>query len=253
MKLRNLLAAALLAVTTVASASQPKVVAHRGYWRAPGSAQNSIASLVKADSIGCYGCELDVWLSTDGVLFVNHDDKFKGHVIQESSSAELNSIILDNGEKMPTLDEWLAKAKTLKTKIILELKEHATEAQETEAVTKIVDAVKRYGLEKRTEYISFSLFACKEFKRLAPRRTPVYYLNGELSPAELKELGFAGLDYHISVVKNHTDWIEAAHKLKLKVNIWTIDKPEDMQWLINNKVDFITTNEPVVLQNLLKK
>ena len=54
--------------------------------------------------------------------------------------------------------------------------------------------VKKMGLENRMEYITFSLHAMKEFIRLAPAGTPVYYLNGELSPKELKELGAAGLD-----------------------------------------------------------
>ena len=87
--------------------------------------------------------------------------------------------------------------------------------------------VKKMGLEDRMEYITFSLHAMKEFIRLAPAGTPVFYLNGELSPKELKDLGAAGL-------------------------VWTVDKAEDMKWLIDQKVDFITTNEPIVAQDMLK-
>lgn len=141
MRLRNYITTLFVAFAAVAAAAQTQVVAHRGYWRAPGSAQNSIASLCKADSIDCYGSELDVWLSTDGVLFVNHDAVFKGHNVEQSSSAELSAIILDNGEHMPTLDEYLAKAKTLKTRIVLELKAHQTKEKEAEAVAKIVEMV----------------------------------------------------------------------------------------------------------------
>ena len=83
--------------------------------------------------------------------------------------------------------------------------------------------------------------------------TPVYYLNGELSPKELKELGAAGLDYHMGVIKKHPEWIKEAHDLGLKVNVWTVDEAEEMKWLIEQKVDFITTNEPVVLLEELKK
>lgn len=39
----------------------------------------------------------------------------------------------------------------------------------------------------------------------------------------------------------------------MKVNCWTIDKPEDMKWLIEHNVDYITTNEPVLLQKQLNK
>ena len=109
------------------------------------------------------------------------------------------------------------------------------------------------GLENRMEYITFSLHAMKEFIRLAPAGTPVFYLNGELSPKELKDLGAAGLDYHMGVIKKHPEWIKEAHDLGLKVNVWTVDKAEDMKWLIDQKVDFITTNEPVSYTHLVAK
>ena len=43
-----------------------EVVAHRGYWKAEGSAQNSVASLKKAIEIGARGSECDVYITTDG-------------------------------------------------------------------------------------------------------------------------------------------------------------------------------------------
>lgn len=107
-------------------------------------------------------------------------------------------------------------------------------------------------LEERINYISFSLHAVQEFIRLAPQGTPVYYLNGDLSPEQLKEYRCAGPDYHISVFRKHPEWIDECHKLGMKVNCWTIDKTEDMKWLIDNKVDFITTNEPILVQEQLQ-
>ena len=53
--------------------AQPKVIAHRGYWNCDGSAQNSIASLGKAQKLGIYGSEFDVWMTSDGVPVVFHD------------------------------------------------------------------------------------------------------------------------------------------------------------------------------------
>ena len=111
--------------------------------------------------------------------------------------------------------------------------------------------VKELGLEDRMEYISFSLHAVKELIKQAPTGTPVYYLNGELSPKELKSIGAAGMDYHIDVIKEHPEWIEESHKLGLKVNVWTVNKVEDMQWFIDMGVDFITTNDPELLQMML--
>ena len=65
MNLRLLSFAFAVAGTLTMSAARPQVVAHRGYWNAPGSAQNSIRALVKADSIGADAVELDVWISAD--------------------------------------------------------------------------------------------------------------------------------------------------------------------------------------------
>lgn len=61
----------LLFSTTAVNAQQ--IIAHRGYWKTDGSAQNSITALMKADSISVYGSEVDVWLSSDGVPVANHD------------------------------------------------------------------------------------------------------------------------------------------------------------------------------------
>lgn len=248
-----LLPSFLLMTSMTVQAQEPQVIAHRGFWKTIGSAQNSITALVKADSIECYGSEFDVWLTANKQLVVNHDETFKGVTIQKATTKVCTAIELDNGEQLPTLEAYLQKAKSLKTKLILELKSHKTPEQETQAVINITNMIKEMGLEKRTEYISFSLHAVKEFIRLAPEGTPVYYLNGDLTPKELKEYGCAGPDYHLSVFKKHPEWIEECHKLDMKVNCWTIDKPEDMKWLIEHNVDFITTNEPVLLQKQLNK
>lgn len=53
-------------------------------------------------------------------------------------------------------------------------------------------------------------------------------------------------------MRRHPEWFDECHKLGLKVNVWTVNDPADMQWCIDHGADFITTNEPEVLQNLLK-
>ncbi len=253
MNLRKIiLSTSLLLVTCGAmQAQKTRVIAHRGFWKTDGSAQNSIASLVKADSIGCYGSEFDVWLTSDNQLVVNHDATFKGVNMQKSTAQECTAVILDNGEPLPTLKQYLETAKGLKTRLILELKAHKTPEQETRAVEGIVKMVKDMGLENRMEYITFSRHATKEFIRLAPQGTPVYYLEGDLTPKELKEWGCAGPDYHYSVFKKHPEWITECHNLGLKVNAWTVNDIKDMKWLIKHGVDFITTNEPILLEDVL--
>lgn len=254
MVFKNFILASALFLAAVGGiqAQSTQVIAHRGFWKTNGSAQNSIAALVKADSIGCYGSEFDVWLTADNQLMVNHDSTFKGVNMQNSTAQQCTAVILDNGEQLPTLRQYLEKAGQLKTRLILELKSHKTPERETRAVESIVKMVEEMGLENRMEYIAFSRHATKEFIRLAPKGTPVYYLEGDLSPKELKEWGCAGPDYHFSVFKKHPEWIKESHDLGMKVNAWTVNEAKDMKWLIGHGVDFITTNEPVELQEILQ-
>lgn len=256
MKLKELLFASALTLAACGATTQAQntqVIAHRGFWKTAGSAQNSIAALVKADSIYCYGSEFDVWLTADNQLVVNHDKVFKGVRMETSTAEECTSLILDNGEHLPTLQQYLDKGKQLSTRLILELKSHKTPEQETRAVEQIVKMVKDMALEERTEYITFSRHATREFIRLAPKGTPVYYLEGDATPKELKEWGCAGPDYHYTVFKKHPEWIKECHDLGMIVNAWTVNDAKDMEWLISQGVDFITTNEPVLLQEVLKK
>lgn len=255
MELRNLLftSALLFATCGTIQGQQTQAIAHRGFWKTAGSAQNSIAALVKADSIDCYGSEFDVWLTADHHLVVNHDAAFKGVTLQEAAVKACTALKLENGESLPTLQQYLDRAKTLKTRLILELKSHKTPQQESRAVAQIVKMVQASGLEERTEYISFSKHAVKEFIRRAPQGTPVYYLNGDLTPRELKEWGCAGPDYHLSVFKKHPEWIRECHELGMKVNAWTVNQAEDMKWLTEHGVDFITTNEPLLFKEIIKK
>lgn len=255
MKLKSIIITSALSLAALGNmqAQSTQVIAHRGFWKTDGSAQNSIAALVKADSIGCYGSEFDVWLTNDNQLVVNHDATFKGVNMQKSTAKECTAVKLDNGEQLPTLQQYLEKAKHLKTHLILELKAHKTPEQETRAVKDIVKMIKKMGLEDRTEYITFSRHATKEFIRLAPKGTPVFYLEGDLSPQELKEWRCAGPDYHYSVFQKHPEWIKECHDLGMKVNAWTVNDAKDMKWLIGQGVDFITTNEPVLLQEILQQ
>lgn len=241
----------MLALCAVCMSAAVQVVAHRGYWDAPGASQNSIRSLVKADSIHCEGSEFDVWITTDGQLFVNHDPSLNGVEIQKSTAAQVRNLRLKNGEKIPTLEQYLKAGKKLKTQFVCELKPHDSRSQEALAAEKIVKMVKKYGLEKHVTYITFSLEGMKDLIRLAPAGTEVYYLNGELSPRQLKELGAAGLDYHYSVMRKHPEWYKESHDLGLKVNVWTVNTGDVMQECIDMGADFITTNAPELLQRLV--
>ena len=113
--------------------------------------------------------------------------------------------------------------------------------------------VKGMELEDRMEYITFSRHVAKEFIRLAPKGTPVYYQEGDLSPKELKEWGCTGPNYRLNVFRQHPEWIKECHDLGMKVNAFPIANTDDRKWLISQGIDYITTNEPVKLQEIIRE
>ena len=249
-----ILAAAMLLTGSAAVAAQPKVISHRGYWTAPNSAQNSLASFTKADSVGVFGSEIYVWLTADDKLIVNHDRVYKGTDInmEKSTLKEITSIVLPNGENIPTLDAYLRLVATKpNTRLILEMKSLSDLKREDLAAEKIIKALRKYNLLDRTDIIAFSINACLAFKKLMPDGR-IFYLNGDLAPRSIKKLGLTGIDYSMSVLRKNPKWVEQAHKEGLEVNVWTVDTEEDMRYFIDLGVDYITTDYPERLQALLK-
>lgn len=249
-----ILAAAMLLTASAAVAAQPKVISHRGYWTAPNSAQNSLASFTKADSVGAFGSEIDVWLTADDKLIVNHDRIYKGTDIdmEKSTLKEITSIVLPNGENIPTLDAYLRLvASKPNTRLILEMKSLSDLRREDLSAQKIVKALRKYDLLERTDFIAFSINACLAFRKLLPDAR-IFYLNGDLAPRSIKKLGLTGIDYSMKVLRKNPQWVEQAHKEGLEVNVWTVDTEEDMRYFIDLGVDYITTDYPERLQALLK-
>ena len=232
--------------------SETKVVAHRGFWRTEGSDQNSIASLLKADELGAWGAEFDVWRASDGVLVLNHDGVHDGHVVQNTPSTVLTTLRLANGETMPTLDAYLAAAKRTKVHLVLELKPHATPEAETAAAEATVKAVEAAKLTKRVTYITFSRHAMEELIRLAPKND-VLYLGGDISPEELEKLGAAGGYYNHCVYLKHPEWLEYMKQHGMISNIWTVNHPVDMIWAMRQQIDFLTTDRPDLFLQLQGK
>ena len=247
MKKQTILLALCLLVASVSLSAQTKVIAHRGYWNTDGSAQNSLTALRRAADIGCWGSEFDVWLTSDGELVAFHDKKLGGEYdrpITEMTAEEVRAHRLPNGERVPTLAEYLAEAlKHPNLHLVFELKPHPTPSQEREAVAKGVQMVEEMGLADRTDYISFSLEACREFHRVAPV-AKVFYLKGNLSPKELKAEGFAGPDYNFVLFELHPSWIEESHTLGMETNVWTVNNKALLRRYARKGVDYITTNRP---------
>ena len=247
-----LIFASLFIISAVSFAQKTQVVAHRGYWDTPKNAQNSITALKTAQNIPVYGSEFDVNMTADGVMVVSHGPKLEEIPdVQKASYKEVKKVRLKNGEKVPTLKQYLKQGKKGDIKLIFELKVHPAGEIENEAVRKSAEMVKKLNLSSsEVEFISFSLEACKQLAKLMPGYM-VQYLNGKIPPKELKEMGIMGLDYHYSNFVQHPEWVKEAHDLGMIVNVWTVNKEEMMQQMIDLGVDYITTDKPATALKLI--
>lgn len=239
----------LAVLSTVLMKAQTQIIAHRGYFQAqPPTTENSITSLENTQKLKVYGSEFDVRMTKDGVLVINHDEHHGKMEISEASFKELEALKLSNGEKFPTLKDYLKQGKKdPSVKLIVEIKPAKTPEIENEITQKTIKMIKDMKLESQSEFISFSLNICKEIKKLAPA-FKVQYLNGELSPEQIKKEGLDGMDYHYSVFQKNPTWISEAKTLGLITNSWTVNDVAVYDELKKQGIGFVTTNIPEQLK-----
>lgn len=230
-----------------------KVVAHRGAWKNhENSDENSIKSLQDAVKIGCEGSEFDVWLSSDGVPVIHHDPRIGNIEIEKTPLAELQKIKLKNGETLPLFEDYLKEGmKQNSTRLVLEMKPSKT-GRSVELTQKCYDLIRKYQCQAWMLYISFDYEICKEMVKLDPF-SKTAYLNGEKSPAELKADKIWGFDYNEKVIDKDINILKDAKKQGVTTNIWTVNTREKMETYLKAGVDFITTNEPEMMLEIVKK
>ncbi len=230
------------------------VVAHRGAFKKNNLPENSIASLKEAIRLGCTGSEFDIRMTADDSLVINHDPHYNKLDIEKTSYAELIKTPLSNGEKLPTLAEYI-KAGVIgnaTTRLVFEIKPSGISKQRAIAVTdKVIALVRYFRIQKMVVYISFDYDVCKRVHELEPK-APVQYLNGDIAPVQLRKDGINGADYHYSVFTKNPGWIKEAKDNKIALNAWTVNKKEEMKWLLKEGFNFITTNEPELLLEIVK-
>ncbi len=220
-------------------------IAHRGLWNAPGSAQNSRESLRLAQELGVYGSEIDIWITTDGQLYANHDPSFNGVTIQDANSGQCAGLRLSNGETMPTLSDFIKmiKESDSPTKLIIEIKGHNTKERNKACAAAAVKAVKDAGIAGKVEYISFSLDALEGVLESDPDAICAY-LSSNLSPQRCHELGHKSVDFAYNTYKTNRNYITQAHELGMTVNAWTFSSIHEMIEATVLGIDLLTTDAP---------
>jgi glycerophosphoryl diester phosphodiesterase len=249
-------AIAFMMIANFTAMAQPHnpVIAHRGAWKHRNLPENSIASLEAAIQLGCGGSEFDVRMSADDSLVINHDPAFHEMPIEQTDYAALLSFTLSNGEKLPTLREYLlAGTKNLHpTKLIIEIKPSEISKERGKKIAqKVLSLVHELNIQQRVVYISFDYDILLEILK-SDKRAVAQYLEGDRDPMQLKKDGVSGCDFHISVYKEHPEWIKTAKEQHLLLNVWTVNEEIDLRWALKQGFDQITTNEPGLAFSMLQ-
>lgn len=233
--------------------SKTKIIAHRGAWKKAKLPQNSIASLRHALEIGCDGSECDVWLTSDDVVVVNHDPDFYGVKIEHSTYHQLLEKQHPNGETIPTLEEYLSVMNEFPAaRLVIEIKPSRISAQRSLQLSEtVVSKVRKNNAENFVDYISFDEAVLHTIRTL-DASARIAYLGGDKSPTQLQDAGFWGADYHHLVLRAHPKWLPEFRARGLTLNAWTVNSAQTMQWLLDENADFITTDEPELLQEIVQ-
>ncbi len=161
------------------SALFTKPIAHRGMWL--DLIENSMPAYQKAVDLG-YPIEIDLYSSTDGVLYCFHDKKLdrmtgKSGFIFEQTSEFLNALTLkDTDLKIPKLTDVLKLCEN-KIPLLIEIKNQPDK--------KIVERVLKCLKDYKGEYAiqSFNPLYINKVKKLAPN-----VLRGILSTSDYEDL-----------------------------------------------------------------
>ncbi|MBR6865186.1 MAG: hypothetical protein IKM75_10035, partial [Bacteroidales bacterium] len=241
-----------------------QIVAHRGYWE--GNAENSVASIRKAQEFGLWGSEFDIHLTADGVPVVYHDQIIGNKDIQQSNFEDIRHSRLANGEHLPTLAEYMAAATRSRECLpVMELKPQTTREREDELVAKCLQALKpapapagipaqyarRASEPTKVAFISFSRYICQQLAKKAPAGYTIQYLGGDVAPSVLHAEGINGIDYEYTVLAKHPEWVKEAHDLGMSVNVWTVNEAKDIRAMRDLGVDQITTDNPALAREIL--
>ncbi|MBS7609730.1 glycerophosphodiester phosphodiesterase [Candidatus Bathyarchaeota archaeon] len=224
-----------------------QVIGHRG--AAAYEPENTLRSFRRALEIGVHAVELDVHLSKDGRVVVIHDPTVdrttNGHgYVRDLSFEDLSKLDAGMGERIPLLEEVIDLVKD-KAILQIELKGEGTE----EPVLRILE---EKGFLDRVVLTSFFHNRVKKAKELKPLiKTGVLFVGRPLDPIHIVRVAKADA-IHINYLTVDKELVEEIHRAGIKVTVWNVDEPRNIDRMIDFGVDAIGSNKPDIVLSCLK-
>ncbi len=239
----------------------PLILGHRG--ASAHAPENTLAAFTLARQQAADGIELDAKLSADGAIVVIHDqtvDRTTGGSGKVSSLrlAELKALdagshfsAVFKGEPIPTLEEVFTEVGR-DLLVNVELTNYAS--LRDPLPEKVADLIRRMGMEKRVLISSFSPTNLVRFRRRLTG-VPLGLLTLEGAPGVLVRSLAGGLVPNQALHPYYSDvsasLVERYHRRGRRVNVWTVNQPEEMRRLAALKVDAIITDDPALARQVL--
>ena|SRR5690625_1947015 len=224
----------------------PVLIGHRGV-RMDDLTENTLRAYRRALDSGLHGIEVDVRLSSDDRLVVNHDPTIGQLQVRQSTAAQL----LQAQPEMPMLEEVLELMQQYPDRILnIEIKLEGMRGGGIER--KVAQAVREHGLQDQTIISSFNPLVLARMRLAAPgMRTGL--LTTHNAPAILRSGWLAGwlhtdsLNPHYSQVD--AAMVERAHRNGLALYAWTVNDPQEVARLVGLGVDGLIADDPEGLKS----
>ncbi len=225
-------------------------IGHRGASaHAPG---NSLAAIRKAAELGADAVEIDLRMTADDQPVIVHDPFLvdpQGNrlPIGASSLAQLRTVDLGNGERIPTLDEVIALCRDERLGMYIEVKTSS-------AIPALVTAHHQYGLENWAVIASFRPDWLAEIKAWAPSLpTSILFNSVHVDASALAHSVRA--DYVHPCWERFPapgdlltpEWMSAVRQADLGVICWHEERPAEIAKLRQAGVDGICSDAPELL------
>jgi len=227
---------------------KPLMIAHRGVSGL--EKENTMPAFVAAGNRSYFGIETDIHKTADGKYIVFHDDTtgrvaIDNMVVEETSYDTLRALPLTDKEgkrgridlRMPNLEEYINVCKYYEKYAVLELKNAFLE-EDIYEICAIIDSL---GYLEKTIFISFSYENLVFLRKKYPTQA-AQFLISKFPDDLIDRLKAHNLDLDIYYKALDKEKIELCHANGIRVNTWTVDKPEVAEDLISWGIDYITSN-----------
>ena len=215
--------------------------------------ENTLEAFKSADSLGYKYIETDLRETIDGKIITFHDANIKritgsNVTINRSSLADIRMRRLPKNESIPTIDEILEELPN--SYFNMDLKVPNMEE-------KVLKKIKSHNALDRICLGSFNSKTIKKINVLEPK------IITSMGLAQVVKYKFFNIKSNSKLIQIPVSWngikvitkgfIEKLHNDNLKVHVWTINKENEMQRLIDMGVDGIMTDNAIGLMNVMKK